>query len=94
MSIPPTLSISFAKLWKLTTTMWLMGSPVYSWTVRAARRAPPIWKAALILSGPWPGIFTFRSRGIDSTAIRFVSGSTRTSRIVSDRGLILYLRSV
>ena len=36
-------------------------------------------------SSPWPGIVTRRSRGIESCAMRLRAGSTRTSRIESER---------
>src|ERR1044072_5596143 len=50
---------------------------------------PPISNAALILFSPWPGMSTFRSRGIDMTVTAEASASARASRIVSDRGGLL-----
>ena len=72
---------------------WLIGksSPVASSNSRlivdTVLRGPPISYAALILFVPAPGTCTFRSRGSDISAIRRVCGSTRASRIVSERGL-------
>ncbi len=70
---------------KLTLTTWLIGMPSSSLTVRTESRGPPRAYAVLILPVPWPGISTFRSRGIDITAVAFFSGSSRTTIIVSER---------
>ena len=70
---------------KFTLTTWLIGMLSSALTVRTASRGPPSAKAVLILPVPWPGISTFRSRGIDITAVAFLSGSRRTTIIVSER---------
>src|SRR4051794_4502717 len=53
--------------------------------VRSRSGAPPYEKAAFSLSVPWPGILTFRSRGIDISAIAFFDASSRIRIIVSER---------
>ena len=70
---------------KSTSTMWLTPRPVSLSTVRIRSGGPPKANAALILFVPWPGMGTFRSRGIESIEIRCLDGSVRTSRIESDR---------
>ncbi len=45
---------------------------------------PPLLEA-LIFASPWPGTFTQRSRGNDTTSACFWAGSTRTTHIVSER---------
>ena len=70
---------------KFTLTTWLIGMPSSALTVRTDSRGPPIANAVLILPAPCPGISTFRSRGIDMIAVAFLSGSRRTTIIVSER---------
>ena len=70
---------------KSTSTTWFTPSPVSLSTVRMSSGGPPKAKAALILFVSWPGMGTFRSRGIESIEIRCLEGSVRTSRIESDR---------
>ena len=74
-----------SKVPKSTTTTWLMGRPVTLCTVLMASVGPPYAKAALILSSPWPGMSTRRSRGMERSAIRCLSGSVCTIMIESER---------
>ena len=82
---PPSESIRSRKPVKSTSTTWFTLRPVSLSTVRMSSGGPPKANAALILFGLWPGIGTFRSRGIESIEIRCLEGSVRTSRIESDR---------
>ena len=50
MSTPPTLSITFVKASKSTTTTWLTSTSVKPRTVLSASAGPPSWNAELILS--------------------------------------------
>src|SRR4051794_30417127 len=84
----PSELTAFENPWKSTLMTWLIFSRGSSpRIVRTVRRAPPIEYAALSLSVPWPGISTFRSRGIDNSAVARFDGSSRMSIIVSDSGL-------
>ena len=84
MVTPPSASIRSLKSVKLTTTTWLIGSPVRSCTVRIASAGPPDCIAALIFAVPTPGIETTMSRGIERYASRWFFGSLRTSMIESE----------
>ena len=53
--------------------------------VRSVSLSSPSANASLILSRPWPGMSTRRSRGIDITAVAPFDGSRRTRIIVSER---------
>ncbi len=83
-SMPPTASISSRNRSKSTNITWFTSRPVRSLTVRSARAGPPIWFAALILPSPTSGISTWRSRGIERNASRFLPGSVRINMIESD----------
>ena len=60
-----------------------MSIPRYRLIVVIARVGPPIAYAALTLSGPWPGMSTTVSRGMDSRAL--ARPPARRSMIVSER---------
>ena len=66
-------------------TTWLTSRPVSCWTTLRVLSGPPAENAALNLSTPTPGMLTLRSRGIESSAIRSLSGSTRSRIVVSER---------
>ena len=82
--IPPSRSIRSLNWPKSTITTWLTCRPVRRLIVATVSVGPPIWKAALIFAVPWSGIGTQRSRRSDRYAIRWWSGSVRTSRIESE----------
>ena len=63
---------------------WFTRSPVTCLIVCSVSLAPPSVYAWLILPTPWPGMWTFRSRGIDRYEIRWCDGSVRTSMIESE----------
>ena len=64
---------------------WFTRSPVTCLIVCSVSLAPPSVYAWLILPTPWPGMWTFRSRGIDMSAVARFDGSRRTSIRVSER---------
>ena len=62
-----------------------MGWPVSALMVSIVFAGPPAENAALILLVPYPGIFTYRSRGKDSIEMKPLSPSIRSRMSESDR---------
>ena len=78
-------------------TTWLIGMSSSLLTVLTVRPGPPSAYAALILSVTMPrfvSMSTFRSRGIDMTAVAPRPGSRRSRMIVSDRAGFFCLMSM